>query len=146
MVLFLLCPEYMTFSLCFVTIFLICFSLRSVVEYIQCSLLALLSLSHLNHVMISWSVLLDAFQESGSQIQYFFHDTLAHFCCCVSYVPSVFLVPSQATANKSKWAFHLPGSIWCTKRSCLLLSPPSSYFVVSAQSQLLLTFLTYFII
>ena len=37
--------EYMTFSLCFVTIFLICFSLRSVVEYIQCSLLALLSLS-----------------------------------------------------------------------------------------------------
>ena len=34
----------MTFSLCFVTIFLICFSLRSIVEYIQCSLLALLPL------------------------------------------------------------------------------------------------------
>ena len=33
--------EYMTFSLCFVTVFLICFGLHSVVEYIQWSLLAL---------------------------------------------------------------------------------------------------------
>ena len=100
-------------------------------------------------VIMSWSAevcLLDAFQKSGSQIQYFLH-ALAHLhiSAAVSpYVPSC--VPGSFTGHCKQVRISLSSSRkhMVHKEICFLLNPPSSYFVVSAQSQLLLTFLIYF--
>ena len=102
-------------------------------------------------VIMSWWAevcLLDAFQKSGSQIQDFLH-ALAHLhiSAAVSpYVPSC--VPGSFTGHCKQVKMSLSSSRkhMVHKEICFLLRPPSSYFIVSAQSQLLLTFLTYFII